>query len=628
MAVLAGLLHAAMWCGRSLGVGAAPSLLRTPHACLCRRAVQRHAPRAVVRDGGAFPLPPARGAPTVADGGYDELSRRFERSLQAECSVGHGATVLALVSGGRDSVALLHLLARAQPALGFALHVLHFNHQTRAECDSEEAFVRDLAERHNAAFHVRRLERVPESGLQAHTRAWRRTESTALLARLAGETASDAVIALGHHADDDVETILLKWLRGCHVTRLAGMRARDGPFVRPLLGVGKEALTRWLEAGGLEWREDSSNATPKYKRNRIRLELVPLLQQLTGDALGVRLNDLVEQGREARELLDAHLGVDAAGGEAADGGAHEGEAIADEPAGAVRTARAAAHARSHAGDVAFSMAALHVSLDVPQLLALPRAVQTEAIHRFVLRRSGRASTYAEVRRALDRLRSPNAQSDLHLAGGWLLRRNGNKALVLPSNGALGLAPRGRGALETGAWAAAAGSAVCVAHAADCVVNVREGEEVHETDETDDAPTITLYNVPPGSRLRVRARREGDTFTPAWRERPVKLKDFLRGQKVPLHARNDVRLIAWDEERTDGTNGQPIGAGRADASTSPTVLAVYPTHVGRACAHDEGVHPPVRLALRPSCGIGAERAPGHARRRALGLAAGAAQPDTP
>ena len=78
---------------------------------------------------------------------------------------------------------------------------------------------------------------------------------------------------MAHHRDDQVGTVMLKWLRGCHVSNLRGMEWRRGPFVRPLLGCRKDDLYAFLREGGCDWREDVSNQEPKYHRNRLRLQV-------------------------------------------------------------------------------------------------------------------------------------------------------------------------------------------------------------------------------------------------------------------------------------------------------------------------------------------------------------------
>ena len=201
------------------------------------------------------------------------------------------------MSGGADSVALLRLLLALNgddaAEWRLDLHVLHFNHALRPEAAAEEEFVRALAAQHGLPVHVRRLEPGwaddgASGGVQGRSRAWRRAESLALLSSLGAADAADddgarGAIALGHHADDQAETLLLKLLRGCHLSNVQGMEWRSGGFARPLLDVRKAELVDALRADGQDWMEDASNAEPKYKRNRVRLELLPLLDELAGE---------------------------------------------------------------------------------------------------------------------------------------------------------------------------------------------------------------------------------------------------------------------------------------------------------------------------------------------------------
>jgi len=195
------------------------------------------------------------------------------------------ATLLVSVSGGADSTALLHALADASAAAGaHRLEVVHFNHGLRgAGSDGDEAFVRALAAARGVPCHVVRWHRdAAGPGMQARARAWRRAESEALLAARGG-----GAVALGHHADDQLETRLLRLLRGAALSSLGGMRAAGpGPYVRPLLTARKAEVVGWLRATGRPWREDPSNAESDYTRNRVRNEIVPLLADVAGEGGG------------------------------------------------------------------------------------------------------------------------------------------------------------------------------------------------------------------------------------------------------------------------------------------------------------------------------------------------------
>ena len=185
--------------------------------------------------------------------------------------------VIVSCSGGVDSCALLRAVAAlrssAAPvggaAAGLNVHVLHFNHRVRPESRSEEQFVAALAKEVGAdSFHVRTADFDWEDArgfTQARARAWRRRESLSLSRQY-----GNCFVLLGHHRDDNVETVLLKLIRGCHVSKLTGMESVQGHFVRPMLGIGKEEIVRSMMKDGHKWCEDASNSSTKYTRNKVR----------------------------------------------------------------------------------------------------------------------------------------------------------------------------------------------------------------------------------------------------------------------------------------------------------------------------------------------------------------------
>lgn len=178
------------------------------------------------------------------------------------------------VSGGADSVALLHLLHHHRPDL--LLHVVHLDHQTRGQESAADAeFVRQLAMEWGLAHTIARrsevepLLRHPPANKSALFRALR----LELCRRVAAAHQLDAVL-LAHHADDQAETVLHRLLRGSSVAGLAGIaaeaRQRDLQILRPLLEVEGRALRDYLRAVGQPWREDASNRSDQYARNRNR----------------------------------------------------------------------------------------------------------------------------------------------------------------------------------------------------------------------------------------------------------------------------------------------------------------------------------------------------------------------
>jgi tRNA(Ile)-lysidine synthase len=209
----------------------------------------------------------------------------------------HGQAVVAGVSGGPDSLCLLHLLTRLARALDLRVCVAHLNHGLRgAESDADAEFVRQVAADWGWPCAVERADvaaLAAQPGVSVEEAA--REARYAFLARVAVAAGTD-VIAVGHHADDQAETVLMHFLRGSGVAGLRGMlpvtelaeyrlRAVPGPvpssglyLVRPLLGVSRAAITDYCREHELSPRTDSSNADTTYYRNRLRHELLPLLE--------------------------------------------------------------------------------------------------------------------------------------------------------------------------------------------------------------------------------------------------------------------------------------------------------------------------------------------------------------
>jgi len=192
-----------------------------------------------------------------------------------------GDRVLVAVSGGPDSVALLHLMVRLAPELGLDLGLAHFDHGLRGEDSRADAvFVTDLARRlglpcHQGRGQVRDAARRDQVSLQM---AARKLRLQFLQDTRRGQ--GYARLALGHTADDQVELFWLRLLRGAGLEGLKGMwPATPEGLVRPLLAVGKAVLLAWLEQEALPYRLDASNLSRAYLRNRVRLDLLPHLSR-------------------------------------------------------------------------------------------------------------------------------------------------------------------------------------------------------------------------------------------------------------------------------------------------------------------------------------------------------------
>ncbi len=220
----------------------------------------------------------------------------LERVL-ADGTVVPGAAVVAMVSGGRDSVCLLDLAVRAAGA--GAVTVLHVNYGLRDGAAADERHCADLADRLGVELVVERPVRPEGPG---NLQAWARDRRYAAAARLA--EAADATIVTGHTADDQVETILYRLASSPSRRALLGMRQRDGRLVRPLLPFTRAETTSYCEQRRLAWREDPSNAEPAFARNRVRNGLLPQLATIH-PAAAANVLRTAELLRDEAQVLDA-----------------------------------------------------------------------------------------------------------------------------------------------------------------------------------------------------------------------------------------------------------------------------------------------------------------------------------
>jgi tRNA(Ile)-lysidine synthase len=190
--------------------------------------------------------------------------------VREEGLLASGRPVVVLLSGGRDSTCLLDLAVRIAGAS--AVSALHVNYGLRESAGEDESHCHDLCASLGARLEVLRPARPGTGNVQAWAREVRYREARRL--------AAGADVAAGHTRTDQVETILYRLASSPSRRALLGMRSREGALVRPLLGVTREQTAAYCAARGLEWREDESNASPAYARNRIRAGLVPALEQI------------------------------------------------------------------------------------------------------------------------------------------------------------------------------------------------------------------------------------------------------------------------------------------------------------------------------------------------------------
>lgn len=213
---------------------------------------------------------------------WHRLERQVAALARSRRLFAEGDHLLVAVSGGPDSVALLSVLAALAPSMRLTLSALHVNYGLRGgESDEDQRFVARLCAALRVPLTCERvdLSRLPGGrGMSLQARA-RDARYAAL--RRAAAALGVSKIALGHTADDQAETLLMWMLRGAGAAGLAGIPpVRDAVYVRPLLEVSRAEVLSYLKAKGLTFRTDSSNEQLVYRRNRIRHEVLPLLERL------------------------------------------------------------------------------------------------------------------------------------------------------------------------------------------------------------------------------------------------------------------------------------------------------------------------------------------------------------
>ena len=413
-----------------------------------------------------------------------DLAATVDLALRRHAMLAGGETILVAVSGGADSVALLATLLALAPAWRLRLHVLHVDHGLRADSAHDAEFVRALGARLGVAVDVACVH-VGAGSVEAAARTARHAALTAAADRVGAQR-----IALGHTADDQAETVLMRMLEGAGVRGLAGIPAVRGRIMRPLLDVRHHDAVAALEGVGLPWLEDPTNRDLRFFRNRVRHQLLPGLgSSATGDVVG----SLTRLARSARAQVDA---LD----EMAE---RELERLAAPEPNAWTLPRAA-------------------------LAALPPTVAAEVLRRAAARLGSRAPLRAWGHRGLRRVLAPAALRRPFRLGGVVVEVSGDRVRVgvqaPPALASRTLEPPGRVTLPEI-------SRAIEARLVPAAQYVTPREPTRAAFDADAMP----------ARLVVRPRRRGDRFE-AFGGGERRLKSFLIDAKVPRWERARVPII--------------------------------------------------------------------------------------
>ncbi|HUL14913.1 MAG TPA: tRNA lysidine(34) synthetase TilS [Terriglobales bacterium] len=234
------------------------------------------------------------------------LTQRLLQHVHNEGWLRPGQRLGVAVSGGADSVALLHLLLELREKLGIVLSVIHFNHRLRGKAsDSDEKFVATLAEKFGLPIHVAHADVAAKARREkANLEDAGRRARYAFFQKLVAQGTADRV-ATAHTMDDQAETVLAHILRGTGLAGLGAIHSETPIVVRPLLFARRSELRSYLRAKKQLWREDATNRDTSRLRARIRMKLLPLLEKHFQLGTAAHLATLAELARQDEALLDA-----------------------------------------------------------------------------------------------------------------------------------------------------------------------------------------------------------------------------------------------------------------------------------------------------------------------------------
>lgn len=395
---------------------------------------------------------------------------------------GTGPVVVA-VSGGPDSLALMHALHR----MGIPIHVAHFDHRMREGSDADAAFVAAQAERLNVPFHDGR----PEAGRGVAQRRGESPEEAMRRERLAfleqtAERAAIRRIATGHTRDDQAETVLMRMITGAGRRGLGGIPPVRAPYIRPLIDLGRDDTEAFCKALRVKPRRDPTNADRAYLRNAIRADLLPMIASRYNGRIIEALAREADVLRDEEEILDQ-----------AASGAAEPEAAA----GSLRIKTE-------------DLAALHPALQrrVIRRLAPLDAAATERVRTLAL--EGDSGDQLFLPRGL------NAR----LEYGWLVVGPASSSPARPDAAALNVP----GQTDLPGWDAAMRSVVTASR---------------PDPFPDGVVACAVDAAAAGEPLQVRPPRPGDRFRPYGMARSKKLSDVFTDAKVPRDQRSRTPVVA-------------------------------------------------------------------------------------
>lgn len=449
------------------------------------------------------------------------------RQVVRQVGLAAGDCLIVAVSGGIDSMVLLDILDRLRAELCFRLHLVHLDHGLRSESRADSYFVAAEALRRGLPCSVERqdVEVYAREERLSLEEAGRRLRY-AFFDEVLRQTGA-LFVALGHHADDQAETVLMRLLRGSGATGLGAMElVRDGRYIRPLLGVHRRAIERYAQQRGLTSREDPSNRDSRFLRNRVRCELLPLLKEYNPN-IAETLN------RTARLLKDEdHLLIE----------------LAEK---ALTT-------------VVFESYNDKIALDSTGLLDYHIALQRRVV-RAVLQRLAAAEKpfdFSAVEQVLGWIRTGDERLR-ELGGGLRCQGSGSRYFFCR-----GRRPQIACSLEI------PGAVILAGHGVEIRAEIVSVEHFEQIRNELGGEQVAFDADRLGERLQLRSVQPGDRFQPLGMVGHKKLSDLLIDAKWPKILRDEVLVLTRDEEIAWVAPLRSSHAFRVDAATSRIALCQF------------------------------------------------------